>query len=366
MLVPNWSLLDCDIAAGPSALMPDWRALTGRTLAPSGHHAPELISAALRHWPEGRLATVRDSGGLRLVLPLARRRFPVTIHQNWSSPVNFHGLPHLDRGAAEPALAALLRHLRTPLLLQSVPTSGPMWEALTAAADRMMVLRRWERAVLRPEGTYAAWFDAAFERKRRKEYRRLQARLSEQGRFEAASLAHVDEALGWADAFLDLESAGWKGARGTAMKASSATAAAFREACRDLAQAGTLRFWKLALDGKPIAMMFAIADGDSLWLGKIAYDEAWARFSPGVLLILRATEQIFAEGFRMADSCAIPDHPMINHLWRDRLEVADVIVAASIVPPAHVAAAVAANAATHALRRSARILLNALSGRHRS
>jgi CelD/BcsL family acetyltransferase involved in cellulose biosynthesis len=92
---------------------------------------------------------------------------------------------------------------------------------------------------------------------------------------------------------------------------------AFIEACKLLGAAGKLRFWKLSLNGKPIAIMHAIVDGNQAWLHKIAYDEAYAKFSPGVLLVLHATEKLFAEiGLVLVDSCAIPGHPMIENIWR--------------------------------------------------
>ena len=366
MLVPNWTLLDCEIVCGAAQIGPEWQALSARSLVPSGHNAPELQAAALRQWPHGRIATVRDDSGLRLALPLERRSLPVPILENWTSPVNFYAMPHLDRDLAGPALACLLRKLATPLMLHSVPAEGALWETISAESGHMAVLECWDRAMLRPRGTYADWFEANFERKRRKEYRRLQARLAEQGRFEATSLATSDRVSEWADDFLTLEAAGWKGRRGTAMGADQRTAAAFHDACRDLAASGRLRFWKLALDARPIAMMFAIVDGNEAWLGKIAYDEVLARFSPGVLLILHATEQIFAEGLAQVDSCAIPDHPMINHLWRDRLKVADVMIAASSVSALSFGIAVAAERLRRRFRNAARNLLHKFTGRHRS
>jgi hypothetical protein len=49
------------------------------------------------------------------------------------------------------------------------------------------------------------------------------------------------------------------------------------------------------------------------------------------LLVLDATQAFFADpGVELVDSCAIPDHPMINRIWRDRIRIADVLVA-----PAH-------------------------------
>ena len=68
---------------------------------------------------------------------------------------------------------------------------------------------------------------------------------------------------------------------------------------------------------------------------KIAHDEAYGKFSPGVLLVLDATQSLFVEGgVRLVDSCAIPGHPMIERIWRDRIAMADVLVA-----PAHISKA---------------------------
>jgi len=81
------------------------------------------------------------------------------------------------------------------------------------------------------------------------------------------------------------------------------------------------------LGGEPIAMMFAIVSGAKAFLGKIAYDESFAKYSPGVLLTLDATEGFFAEGaINLVDSCAAPDDPMIGHLWRDRIEMCDLLL----------------------------------------
>ncbi len=66
------------------------------------------------------------------------------------------------------------------------------------------------------------------------------------------------------------------------------------------------------------------------WFWKIAYDEAHARSSPGVQLSLDLTEQFLAdESLARVDSCATADHPMIDHLWRERLALTDLLIAPS-------------------------------------
>ena len=355
--------MDVNLAIPDSAIGCEWQALARRSLSPSGHNAPELLLPAFKRQPKAILATVRDSEGLQLAMPLIPSRLPFRFHASLSTPVSFFGLPHLGRYQAIPAMMALLRQLNQPLLLRSVPIDSIVWDVAKASAPHFAILDTWERAALRPEGSYAEWFDASFERKRRKEYRRLQARLSESGKLAAVSLGADGDAVAWTDEFLELESRGWKGKRGTALNADPLTAETLRECLAGLSGAGKLRFWKLALDGRPIAMLFAIVEGREAWLGKIAHDEDLARFSPGVQLILHATEQIFAEGITVADSCADADHPMINHLWRTRLRVADVMIAAPTVDWTAFNMTLEAERLRRRIRASAKSIYCRLTGR---
>jgi hypothetical protein len=125
--------------------------------------------------------------------------------------------------------------------------------------------------------------------------------------------------------------------------------------------------WRMMLDKRTVAIIHAVAEGDRLWLGKIAYDEKLARFSPGVLLILYVTERIFADGgVTLADSCAIPNHPMIDNIWRDRLEVADVAVGPRSISAAHMGFIVQLERLRRMTRVMARDTYNYLTGRHAS
>jgi hypothetical protein len=65
-----------------------------------------------------------------------------------------------------------------------------------------------------------------------------------------------------------------------------------------------------------------------VWAWKIAYDESLARFSPGVQAMMKLTDVLLDDTtMAFADSCATPDHPMIDHLWRERIAMADLMIA---------------------------------------
>lgn len=102
---------------------------------------------------------------------------------------------------------------------------------------------------------------------------------------------------------------------------------------RDLAHGGQVRAARLMVAGRPVAAGLALTSGDTAWFWKIAYDETFSRASPGVQLALDLTRALAADpAIRRVDSCATPDHPMIDHIWRERLAMADYLV--TVVPEA--------------------------------
>jgi CelD/BcsL family acetyltransferase involved in cellulose biosynthesis len=309
-------------------LGPAWQHLAAGSLEPSGLNAPEMILPILCRYPGGELMTVAQAGELLLALPTSSHAFPLPYRSGLLSPLTPMDLPHVDSELASAAIAEMLAALDQPLQLNWLPVDGPFFKTCSREAPRFAVIESWSRAALDVSGDFETWFETNFERKRRKEYRRLRARLGEEGTLESVSLANDGDAAAWVTEHLALEAAGWKGAERTAIAAYPDMAFAFADGARSLHAAGKLRFWKIQLDGRPIAMMYAIVEGANAWLCKIAYDEAYARFSPGVLLLLDATESLFTEPqIKFADSCAIPNHPMIDNIWRDRIEVADILLA---------------------------------------
>lgn len=95
-----------------------------------------------------------------------------------------------------------------------------------------------------------------------------------------------------------------------------------------LAGEGKARIDRLRIGERTIAATVTLRSGATAWTWKIAYDEAFARFSPGVQLMMDLTDSLLSDqSVARADSCATADHPMIDHLWRERLALADHLVA---------------------------------------
>ena len=338
-------------------ILADWADLASRSLVPAGSCEPAWLMPVFAYQgrPQGaRIMTIRHGGRLTGLFPLGRRA-PL-LETTLTTTLTFSGVPLIDRDRWRGVFTAFLEAIgKRSVLFREVPSDGPFWNMLSEVADTLNlpvgVLNQWERAAFVPDGTFADWFESNFERKRRKEYRRLWSRLSELGTLDFFSWEPGMELDSWIGDLLALEAKGWKGRRGTALAQDRAMADAFAEGIKLLAQSGQLRFWMLALNGKPIAMLTAMLSGGQGWLGKIAYDEDYAKYSPGVHLVLHVTEDLTEEiGLAVVDSCAIPNHPMIDKIWRDRVGMCDVMIAA----PGHSTTAFQMTLAAASARRGLR------------
>lgn len=287
------------------------------------------------------LLRVEANGALLGLMPLARTRsyygHPIPHLSTWIHANCFLGCPLVAAGAEEQFWQAALdwadTHAGTSLFLHlaRLPVEGPLYRALTRVlADQSRsaaVVHRKERAMLRSHLAPEDYFEQSLSGKKRKELRRQFNRLSEEG--ELSLIRQADE-LGvgeWADAFLALEAAGWKGKEGSAMLNDPGTEGLLRAALAGAAARGRLERLTLALDGTPIAMLANFLTNPGAFSYKTAFDERYARFSPGVLLQRENLALLDRAEIEWCDSCAAQDHPMIDHIWRERRQIVRVNIA---------------------------------------
>ena len=141
--------------------------------------------------------------------------------------------------------------------------------------------------------------------KKLKELRRQRRRLEDSGALVHMAASGPAAAVALTD-FMALEAAGWKGRAGGAARAHAATEAFMREAVTALAAKGDARIDRLIHDGHSVAASITLRSGNAAWFWKIAYDEAFARASPGVQLTLDLTHDL------LADACAGADR-LLRH-----------------------------------------------------
>lgn len=95
--------------------------------------------------------------------------------------------------------------------------------------------------------------------------------------------------------FFELEASGWKGKNGTAIACSLALKNFYRQLAHNLANRDWLELHLLEVEGKPIASHFAVRFGFALVIPKLAYDEAYSKFSSGSVLFEKAVKRAFEE-----------------------------------------------------------------------
>ncbi len=319
------------IGTGDAGLA-DPKIVVAQPLESTGYMTHELQLALMRHLHGAQLACVKFDGAAAVMTALCKRTFPLPHFESWETPLSPSGIPIVAASAAADGITGLLAEIGKPILFRQIPVDSKIFAVLKIEATHFHVMSQWKRAGLTTAGSFDQWLQDNFDHKRRKEMKRLRARLSEQGLLETRRLSDSSELSKFIDEFLRLESAGWKGNGGTAIAQDEALVRAFREGLTALFAEGKLRFWQITLDGKAVASLFAFVECGRVTLGKIAHDETFAKYSPGVQIIIDATADFFADPrIALADANAIPNHPMIDRIWRDRLPMANVLVASDAV-----------------------------------
>jgi CelD/BcsL family acetyltransferase involved in cellulose biosynthesis len=328
--------------AGLGSVAAPWQDLAERTLEPNVFYEPAFarpaasvfggdVGAALVWSAAGRLAGLFPA---RIARWRSHARSAVV---GWTHPFAPLGVPLVDRDQPEAVIAAWLDHLasdaRLPprVLLPLTPEGGPFAAALDVVLARTgrrgAGFGRHRRAQLAPGAQRDRYIERAVPARRRKELRRLRRRLTDVApvSFVAADTpAEVGRAL---QDFLVLEASGWKGVAGTAAVNDPAVRTFVETAVGALAARGQVRVDRLLMNRCSIAAAVTLRSGTAAWCWKIAYSEGVAYASPGVQLMLDLTPSLLAdEKLERIDSCATAGHPMIDHLWRERLTMVDRLI----------------------------------------
>ncbi|MGX7951850.1 GNAT family N-acetyltransferase [Tsuneonella sp. HG249] len=319
-----------------------WDALARRATEPNPFAERWCLEAGLNAFgPQVSLAALTVEGELAGVIPLERswryEQYPFPHLGNWGHANAFCGAPLVASGHEHAFWRELLswsdRHAGAALFLhlEQLPGDGPLYTALrdvcAAEGRAAAAVQRTERALLASDLSPEEYFNASLSAKKRKELRRQFARLSEEGEVRFERRHGATGLRAWADQFLELEAAGWKGKEGSALASDAAKTAFFHDALAGAAANGRLERLAIILDGAPIAMLANFITPPGAYSFKTAYDERFARFSPGVLLQRENLDLLAREDIAWADSCAAADHPMIERIWREKRRIVRVSIA---------------------------------------
>jgi CelD/BcsL family acetyltransferase involved in cellulose biosynthesis len=307
-----------------AALVPAWEELAAHALEPNPFYEHWSVLPALEAFaPREALhfVAVRVHGRLAGLFPFREqpryKGLPVRALSSWRHRHMLLGTPLVRAELARECLEALFQRLPAPVVeFNCIPAGAPFDRALCTRSSPCVV-SEYPRAMLRKSSRVIP----------SRSLRRAEKRLRELGQLSHVALQPGDAARRWIDEFLALEASGWKGERGSAL--------ACNERDRRFAQAmleaahhrGQLMIVGLDLDGRPLARQVNLRSGEGSFAWKTAYDERYARFSPGVLNQLENMRHFQSlDGLEWMDSFTGPDNPMVDALWKDRVVIQTVAV----------------------------------------
>lgn len=244
--------------------------------------------------------------------------------QSWNYRLRALGEPLIRAGRERAFWTAVLPHLDSlprfsVLRLAQLDDASPSTLALREVAANwkrpLHETRRFARAMLRGPCDAEA-YRARLPSKLLREARRRRRKLEAMGALAFEALAEGEDPRPWIEELIRLEAAGWKGKEGVAAASEPHVEAMVRQVLAEAHRAGRLDMRRLRLEGRTIGMLAHIASGRSAMSFKIAYDEAFAPYAPGVLLQLDWLERGLE--FDLVDSCATPGHVMFESLWLER------------------------------------------------
>lgn len=319
-----------------------WRDLARDAAEPNPFFEPECMLPAARHLTDSdvRLLVVADSARDWLacapVVPSLKRwhaRLPALAV--WRNLYGYLGTPLVRRSEIEVATERLLAEaLRAssfglvtfPWLGDDGPVVAGLLAALDATGQEPALHRSFERAIMR-RATLEPGVDGVLRSRHRRDLARLARRLAEE---LDAPIELRDESgrAGAAEDFMLLEASGWKGEVGTAFRSRPAHAAYFRELCDGFRAAGRLQLLALGTAEQSVSYKCNLLAGDAVFCFKIAHDESYGHYRPGLQLELRMLE-LFRDAMSETwmDSCAAPNSKLFEHLWHERRPIGSYVVA---------------------------------------
>jgi CelD/BcsL family acetyltransferase involved in cellulose biosynthesis len=323
-----------------------WRELAARALEPNIFYEPAFALEAAKVFG-------RDAGALLVWSGTSPRKllgfFPAHIEPRryglklpvwvgWTHAYAPLGTPLVEREAAEPAIAAWLAHLADDpdlpglVLLPFLPVDGPFATALHAIVRRAQMpvadFNIHQRAQLVPDDDRLFYVERTLGQHKQKELRRYVRRLGDVGALLFTTATEPETVAAAIENFFALETRGWKGKAGTAAALHDDIRGFISAAVGGLAAEGKVAVNRIFIDGRAIAVTITLRNADTAWFWKIVYDENFAQYSPGVVLTLAVTEDLVEDtSLVRTDSCATANHPMIDHIWRERLALCDRLIA---------------------------------------
>lgn len=288
----SWQLHALEPADGLGPHRADWDRLHRELAAGHAMLDGDFVDGLLRHFGAGGvwLAVARSDGKPVAMLLLNARGRRLGVWSSFMPAQTQIGPcllpPGIDLGGL---LAALPGYASELDLLCNDPQFGD----LRQLPERPV---RSQPHALTMSIAMRSGFDEYWAQRPRKliqNMRRYVRRLHSEGQ-ERLVILTAPEAMPAAVArYAELESAGWKGREGTAVRMHQPQGRFYGDVMRQFAARGEARVYELWLGDRLLASRMLLARGPMVVMLKTTYDEQAERFAPGRILLLRTLEDLF-------------------------------------------------------------------------
>jgi CelD/BcsL family acetyltransferase involved in cellulose biosynthesis len=339
------SAMSFDIERRPLAeiasIAEEWRTLAARAVEANVFYEPSFaLAAASLLGADVHCGLIWSQTPRRLVgffpYRIDRRRYgvPFPVMVAWTHPYAPLSAPLIDRDMAGPVIAAWLDHIAEnaalpdlilmPLISQKGPFAVTLADLLARRGCEAKSFDPHQRALLLPGESRSDYFKRTMSSKRLRNIRRRERRIEELGAVTVEEAKGIEAIALGLDDFFRLEATGWKGRAGTAATQNEEVRRFFQGAIAGLASEDKVLIHRLLANGKAIGATIALKSSDACWGWKVAYDEFYADYSPGILSVLGLTKTVLADpSITQADSCAAAGDTMASQLWHDHLTMVD-------------------------------------------
>lgn len=180
-------------------------------------------------------------------------------------------------------------------LVAGAPSSECLSQMARADGYRVGIRHLGDSPYLLLKGKWERYYEQ-LSRNHRTKIRKGLNRLARQGPVLMEVVSAAEQLTGALDDGLRIEAAAWKEVSGTAIRCQQDIQRFYRVFGERAAHLGTLRLFFLTLSGVRIAFAYALCYRNKLYVLKVGYDPAYARYSPSNLLCYHNFRDSFGRG----------------------------------------------------------------------
>lgn len=192
-----------------------------------------------------------------------------------------------------------------------------LFDALKTHGIRFSLEEKKQPPYLEIQGSWEDYFKTRKGHFRRNLRRRMRNAQKEFGpvtyRVFDGSDSELEE---WIDEGFTLEASGWKGKRGSAILNSEQVKQFYFDIAKHFNARKMLHVGSVFFGDRMVAFNFSLVYDGVFYLLKIAYDESFARYSPGQIMMYHVLQSVFAQGLKGFDFLG-PNMPWKRE-WTDK------------------------------------------------